>query len=247
MKSPVITKSFLAAAMLLLSSAQAFASPISLDFMRVTSNSAVDVASQLHVTVYDQADALATLGKTISANDVVFTFKNSVGIKSNITEIYFDDSNLLGSQISIYHLAGVAGFGPTPLNPGNLPGGNPVGFDATAGFGADVDAISNQVLHDAGVTRNGIDAFGDSLGIRIRLNTDVSFLNLAQGLQADALRIGLHVRSIGAQGDSDSFVSNGSTAGGGGLGSPVPLPAAAWMFLTGFVGFLGLQRRRTAA
>ncbi|QSB01518.1 VPLPA-CTERM sorting domain-containing protein [Methylomonas sp. EFPC1] len=237
MKSFVLSKSFLAAGALLLSSAQVFASPISLDFTRVTNNSSQNVASQFSVNVFNQADAFSILNQSIGATDVLFTFKNAVGIASNIAEIYFDDSNFLLSQYAPFlNLGGTTDFGTT-LNPSNLPSGNTIGFVATSGFGADVNP---------GNPNNGINASNDLLGIRIALQTGVSFLDLGRGLQDDLLRIGLHVRSIGADGESDSFVSNGETAGGGGLGSPVPLPAAAWMFLTGLVGFLGLQRRRTA-
>jgi hypothetical protein len=239
MKSFVLTKSFVAAGVLLLSSAQVFASPISLGFTRITSNSSQDVANQLRVEVFNQADALSLLSQSIGANDVLFTFKNNVGIASNIAEIYFDDANFLLSQYTPFlQLGGTTDFGTT-LNPSNLPAGNTLvtPFVASSGFGADVNP---------GNPNKGINASDDLLGIRISLQAGVSFLDLGYGLQDEALRIGLHVRSIGAQGTSDSFLSDGDTAGGGGLGSPVPLPAAAWMFLTGLVGFLGLQRRRTA-
>ncbi|MCQ8116282.1 VPLPA-CTERM sorting domain-containing protein [Methylomonas rosea] len=197
------------------------------------------MASQLHVEVFNQADALSLLSESIGVNDVLFTFKNTVGIASNIAEIYFDDANFLLSQYAPFlQLGGTTDFGTT-LNPSNLPGGNSMAipFVASSGFGADVNP---------GNPSKGINASNDLLGIRIALQNGVSFLDLGHGLQDNALRIGLHVRSIGAQDASDSFVSNGDTAGGGGLGSPVPLPAAAWMFLTGVVGFLGVQRRRTA-
>ncbi|OQW73272.1 MAG: hypothetical protein BVN35_12285 [Proteobacteria bacterium ST_bin11] len=237
MKSFVLSKSFVAAGVLLLSSTQVFASPISFGFTRVTSNSSQDVASQLSVEVFNQADAFSMLNQSIGANDVLFTFKNAIGIASNIAEIYFDDSNFLLSQYAPFlHLGGTTDFGTT-LNPNNLPGGNTIGFVATSGFGADVNP---------GNPNKGINASNDLLGIRIALQHGVSFLDLGHGLQDNALRIGLHVRSIGTDGESDSFVSNGETAGGGGLGSPVPLPAATWMFLTGLLGFLGLQRRRTS-
>ncbi|MGZ0077697.1 VPLPA-CTERM sorting domain-containing protein [Methylomonas sp. YC3] len=197
------------------------------------------MASQLSVEVFNQADAFSILNQSIGANDVIFTFKNAVGTASNIAEIYFDDSNFLLSQYAPFlQLGGTTDFGNT-LNPSDLPAGNTLAnpFVATSGFGADVNP---------GNPNKGINASNDLLGIRIALQTGVSFLDLGRGLQDDLLRIGLHVRSIGADGKSDSFVSSGDTAGGGGLGSPVPLPAAAWMFLSGLVGFLGLQRRRTS-
>jgi len=239
MKSFLLSKSFVAAGVLLISSTQVFASPISLGFTRVTSNSSQNVASQLSVEVFNQADAFSILNQSIGANDVIFTFKNAVGTASNIAEIYFDDSNFLLSQYAPFlQLGGTTDFGNT-LNPSDLPAGNTLAnpFVATSGFGADVNP---------GNPNKGINASNDLLGIRIALQTGVSFLDLGRGLQDDLLRIGLHVRSIGADGKSDSFVSSGDTAGGGGLGSPVPLPAAAWMFLSGLVGFLGLQRRRTS-
>jgi hypothetical protein len=55
------------------------------------------------------------------------------------------------------------------------------------------------------------------------------------GLDSGALRLGLHVQSIGTKGGSESFVNSPPNA--------VPLPAAGWLFGTALVGLMGLRRK----
>lgn len=232
------------AGVLLLSAASASAAPTSFNFTRITSNAAEDVGSQLKMDVYNNADASEFLNQTLT-NQVLFTFANSAQTAANIAEVYFDDSGFLASQTAILNsLGGFTSFSPVSWTKPNgtlknvvLPGGNNADpdFQPTPYFGADVDP-GNPSL--------GVNTGSDLFGILVSLNNGYGFDDISSALTSGALRIGLHVRSIGVAGASDSFINNPiptETISG------VPLPASAWMFLSGLVGFLGWQRRRTEA
>lgn len=232
------------AGVLLLSAASASAAPTSFNFTRITSNAAEDVGSQLQMDVYNNADASEFLNQTLT-NQVLFTFANSAQTAANIAEVYFDDSGFLASQTAILNsLGGFTSFSPVSWTKPNgtlknvvLPGGNNADpdFQPTPYFGADVDP-GNPSL--------GVNTGSDRFGILVSLNNGYGFDDISSALTSGALRIGLHVRSIGVAGASDSFINNPiptETISG------VPLPASAWMFLSGLVGFLGWQRRRTEA
>ncbi|MCQ8179501.1 VPLPA-CTERM sorting domain-containing protein [Methylomonas sp. SURF-1] len=232
------------AGVLMLSAASASAAPTSFNFTRITSNAAEDVGSQLQMDVYNNADASAFLNQTLT-NQVLFTFANSAQTAANIAEVYFDDNGFLASQTAILNsLEGFTSFSPVSWTKPNgtlknvvLPGGNNADpdFQPTPYFGANVDP-GNPSL--------GVNTGSDLLGILVSLNNGYGFDDISSALASGDLRIGLHVRSIGVAGASDSFINNRiptETISG------VPLPASAWMFLSGLVGFLGWQRRRTEA
>ncbi|BBL56395.1 VPLPA-CTERM sorting domain-containing protein [Methylomonas koyamae] len=231
------------AGILMFSAAAAWAAPTSFNFTRITSNAAEDVGSQLQMDVYNNTDASAFLNQSLT-NKILFTFANSAQTAANIAEIYFDDSGFLASQTAILNsLGGFTSFSPVSWTKPNgtlknvvLPGGNNADpdFEPTPYFGANVDP-GNPSL--------GVNTGSDVLGILVSLNNGYSFDDISSALTSGALRIGMHVRSIGAAGASDSFINNRiptETISG------VPLPASAWMFLSGLVGFLGWQRRKAA-
>lgn len=243
MRINILVKSFFAAAALLTSS-YSMASPISLSFERITGNNVENVASQLQAQVFNSTDAQSFLNQTIANNQILFTFANSAQTASNIAGVYFDDSGLFASQTSILNsLSGFTQFSAISWTKPNgdtknvvLPGGNanPYHFEPTPFFGAHTDP-GNPGL--------GVNAGTDLLGIVIQFKPSTHFNDVIAALMNDNLRIGLHVRSIGAKGESDSFVNNTLLPGSGGV-TAVPLPATVWMFLSGLIGFLGLQRRR---
>lgn len=176
--------------------------------------------AQLSVEV--QAAAMGT--------DFIFTNVDS-GTPENpsIHEIYFDssllmnvsdawvDSNvmLMGSLAADWNL----GILPPDLAPGNLPGGG--SFDAD--FGA-----------DSGSGGDGLRE-GDTLTVNIKALTFDRFMMALNGEDGDFFDIGLHVGSL-VGGESESFISSLTP-------SPIPVPAAVWLFGTALIGFIGFSRR----
>jgi hypothetical protein len=195
----------------------ASASPVSLSFFRVDPhNSSQNPASQFSCVM-----DVVTPGP---GGQVSFTFTNAVGIASSISEIYFQDGPLLG-EASLNQVG--TNFSAGPANPGNLPGGNNLTppFIATELFSADAQ----------GNPSNGIDTASDSLRMTFHLLNSKSFDDCVSALQTGDLRIGMHVRAIGTDGQSDSFVNNSITA--------VPLPMTSTMAMAG-LSMVMLRRRR---
>lgn len=199
------------------------ANAVSVGFSKFTTNGNVDVSSQFLMDVSE-----GTSSKTGDAG-VLFKFTNDVGIASSITQIYFDLGAAptfgLGSM-DIDNEVGVnfSMTDPNGNNWPNVPGGNTINFTADVGTGADADSP---------VSKNGINADGDSLTLFALLNPG-SFQNLLDALNAGTFRVAMHVQAIGATGGSDSYIST------------VPLPAAAWLFGSALLGFVSFSVRRKA-
>ena len=156
------------------------------------------------------------------AGQAQFIFRNVGASAASITDIYFDDGTLLGIA-SITNGAGVD-FSQG-ASPGNLPGGNSMSpaFEATAGFTAD----SNPPTQPSGVNP------GETVAIFFTLQSGGTVADVISELYSQELRIGIHVQGF-ANGGSESFLNGGS---------PVPVPAAAWLMLSG-LGALRMARRR---
>ncbi|MHC4702742.1 MAG: hypothetical protein ACYTFQ_19435, partial [Planctomycetota bacterium] len=113
----------------------------SYDFVRITNNASVDIASQLTV------DVIGTAGGT----DVLFKFYNDVGIASSLVGVYFDDRLSLlswaGTDPVTYSPTGVVSFHKPATSPAELPGASAVGFVTTTGMSAHSDnpAVANGV------------------------------------------------------------------------------------------------------
>jgi hypothetical protein len=192
--------------------APALAAPVPITFTRITSNSPTDVASQF-LAVADEG----------AGNTVTFTFTNTAVVPSNIAEIYFDDNNLLSFNSFVTQTGTNYALGGTPPN---LPGGNSI----TPAFSANT-ALT--VSANPGPPANGINAATDVLTVSYNLLNGATFTDLVDALNSGDLRLGLHVRSIGENEDSDSFVSE----------VVIPLPTTAGLAGLGLAG-LAVRRRR---
>ena len=227
-KRAVYFSSLLAAIFLILSTSTASAAMLTYQFSKLTNNNAEDLSSQLSISMWDASQANAQFGTSLSTNDILFTVHNEANISSNIAEVFFDDGGLLaGPSTVINNLGGYTNFSGGGAKPGNLPGRNLADnpFDATNELSADANP---------GPPRNGVNSADDILGIVLGLGSYLDFDAVAQAIQAEELRFGLHVRSIGARDGSDSYISV----------NPVPLPAAVWLFGSALLVLLGLRRRK---
>lgn len=191
-------------------------------FTGVTSNNATNIAigeSQLSLTVSDAGGGL-----------VNFVFSNSGPEASSITDIYFDDSvdpALFNTAIDNIDNSD-SGVSFTELaTPGNLPGGNMIGFSATRGLTADSDAP---------VSFNGVNP-GESVGVTLALVSGNNFNNVTSALSTGSLRVGIHVQAF-QNGGSESFVNGGESP------PAVPEPTSLAIFGIGLAGFATRIRKR---
>lgn len=155
-------------------------------------------------------------------NQVRFTFSNSGSVDVFISDIYFDNGEpgrTLAGIVALEEMMGVDFQVPIP-GMGGLPGGNTVGFTSTI----------NQNANNVPGAANGINP-GEMLGILFDLVTGQSFANVLAELANGDLRVGIHVQ--GFEPGSESFVN-----------TPVPIPAAFWLFGSGVLALAGLNRRK---
>lgn len=154
------------------------------DFVRITGNSAVDVADQLSLEVLDYGDNLAE-----------FRIMNTGPLDSVICGIYFDDGTLLGIATVLNTPPDVV-FKPGGT-PGHLPGGNLLdpAFETTAELLA--TAQSPRPWHGVGP--------GEYVSIVFSLQDGGSYADVLDEMQTGELRVGLHVQAL-PDGQSDSFV-----------------------------------------
>ncbi|MBN2211939.1 MAG: PEP-CTERM sorting domain-containing protein [Sedimentisphaerales bacterium] len=202
---------------------------ISVGFQNITNNNAVDAAigeSQLFVDINPFVDN----------NDLIlFQFGNTGPNASSITDIYFDDNDLLLSIVDILDDDPGVAFSENAAPP-DLPGGNSITpkFIVTAGLSADSDPPAQP---------NGVNP-GESLGLLFDFKPNKNFSNLIADLTSGDLRIGIHVQGF-ATGGSESFIN--TPPGGGGGGGPVPEPATMLGAFMAFGALTGYVRKRRGA
>lgn len=204
-----------------ISSAQA--ASLAYEFSRISSNSSEDLGRQLGMVVKELPGG------------VLFTFNNSLGVPSSITDIYFSDvQSALFSNIIYHSDSGVGVSFDSQAAPANLPGGNVIGF--LADFSGDSNAQSVEAgVSTKGIKHNGIDSADEWVSFLGLWANASSFDHLIAAFADGHFRVGLHVQSIGLAGKSDSYISQPSA---------VPLPAAAWLFASALFGFIVVASRR---
>lgn len=210
----------LSAAMLLSAVA---ANAATYNFVGVTNTNATNTTTgqnQLSVNVLD-----------LGSGNVSFTFNNAGPLAASIADVYWDDqAGTLGAMGAITGSSGVS-FSQGAAPP-NLPGGQGIGFSATA------SADSNPPAQPNGVNP------GEWLTIVWSLISGATYADVLAALnlggdQSGSLRIGLHVQGF-ANGGSESFVNGTPPA-------PVPVPAAGLLLLGALGGLAALRgKKRTA-
>lgn len=176
----------------------------------------------------DQLSVEVTLIDNLTDPDqVLLTLINTGTEQLTITEVYLDDGGLLfvtpidPDTDLTYSGAGV--LFEVPATPGDLPGGNNVGFVATVGLTA--DALNQP--------EDGVDP-DEWLGITLDLLAGVTLQDVIDALGSGDLVIGVHVTNF-LDGGSESLVTN-----------VVPIPAAVWLFGSALLGLVGVARRKKA-
>jgi hypothetical protein len=182
-------------------------------FVQVSSNGNVSIASQLTVEVLGTGDAkLNRFGVSLSSNQVLFVFRNNVGIASSIQDVFFQDGTLL-SMASIYGSSGVVFNQPAAIG---LPGGTSLNppFLTTKHFSADSDVP---------VRTNGVNAGSEWLGIVFNLLDNQTLSDVINAMNnwkysngqfskrdpnAYSLRIGIFAAGInGSNRQGESFIN----------------------------------------
>ncbi|MFN0131334.1 MAG: hypothetical protein ACKVW3_02185 [Phycisphaerales bacterium] len=197
------------------------AAPVEINFVRVNpANASQNPAAQFKAVLSE-----------VSSSVVRFRFTNTAAIYCSVSEVYYDNRNSapLSNLMTPLNQFG-ATFAGGGASPGNLPGGANLSpaFNATSAFSA--DAVGNPA--------NGLDTPADWLEMDFTLAAGKTFTSVVNAVNNGDLRLGLHVRAIGISGNSDAFVNGGTL-------QVIPLPAAAWMGLSGLgIAGLAFARRR---
>lgn len=180
-------------------------------FYKITNNSSMDLSSQFSFTL------------TFDGTNALFRLENNGALASSIAQVYFDDRSGL--------LTGIVAFDAGPgvsfeqgAKPGNLPGGNEVGFFAVWSAGS----TSKQ----GGVAANGINP-GEWLVISLSVKPGTDLAALTAALDSGAIRLGLHIQAL-SDGESDGYVSKGRE---------VPEPGSFLLLGLGLMGAAALRKR----
>lgn len=211
----LLAAAFALLAVLAAGSGQALAMTYS--FTQLNSGDPLAVSDQLSMQATDAGPGM-----------VSFTFYNSVGQSSSITDIYLTGTGgllVLPGEITAQSPGVSYSIGASPPN---LPVGTVYDFYATIG------ADSNPPVRP-----NGIDVVGEYVTWSFTMASGITYENVISAIDAGVLRFGLLVP--GYSGGSSSFIN--SCGLGGCQTAAVPLPASLWLMF-GALGGLGLLARR---
>lgn len=192
------------------------------NFGGITNNNPGDVAigqSQFSVEVKDAG-----------AGSVEFLFMNAGPDAASMVQLYWDDIddvlNLLTGWSTTTPTKGSPNYGVNfsggSANPGNLPGGNPVGFDADH---------SIQPKSQGGKSKNGV---GAGENVSVYFSTNGSYQDVIDAMDDGGLVVGLHAQAF-RSGGSESFTNNRVTG--------IPTPTAAFAGIA-MMGLAAVRRRR---
>ena len=209
-------------------STEARANYVEFNFAAVTNNSMPEpisaIESQLSLVVTNADYG----GYSIGSGQVGLILYNTGPLTSEVAEIYVDDGVFAGVAPTIVQTS--SGFANSPpLAPGNLPGAPP-GFVATALYSADNG--NGDGLDNGESVALVFDLASGKTWSDIMAAINEGFINNYESLDSlTDLAIGLHVRSIGSDGQSQSFVMT-------------PLPATILLGLLG-LGMGGWKLRKS--
>lgn len=187
----------------------------------ITANDPLDAAigeAQIFITVSNPNPG---------ANQVLFTFENIGSADSSITDVYFDDGDLLA--IAFIDNSDLGVLFTAEATPGELPGGNNV--DPPFDTGTSIPLAGHfSADSDPPVQPNGVNP-GESLGITFDLVVGGSYDNVISQLTTGQIRVGVRMQGYESEG-SEAFIIN-----------QIPAPAALVLGMVG-LGMVGWMRRR---
>jgi hypothetical protein len=160
------------------------------------------------------------------SGQAVFKFWNNVssGEDSSITDIYFDQNPDLFTNILVGTDSG-AGVEFQNATPGNLQGGNKIGFSAD--FQGEADNPG---------TKWGVSEASEWVSFYGTYATGATLDQLIASLENPGFIVGLKV--VGSDGGGAGSYVTGVRV------NAVPLPGAVWLFGSALVGFMALSNRR---
>lgn len=183
--------------------------------------------TQLQIEITDSSG-----GENGTASQALFKFLNIGPAAASITQIYFDhnDSNpLLAGISSITNGPGTRFEAPRKV--GNLPGGNPIGFD---------EDFSIEPSSQGGTQPNGVNP-GEHVSVLFNLAPNKTLADVFAAVYSSELKVGFHVQGY-ANGGSESFVNEVPSEE---EPTEVPEPGLA-LGLAAMVGALRFTRQRSA-
>lgn len=205
------------------------ADSITLEFDRVTTNSSIDLSSQLSVVVSD-----------LGGGDVLFAVYNGNGgtVASSICDIYWGLE--VNSGTANASVAGVLGPNVDFLAHGES--GSPTTSGVSFSNGAkpqDPPGLGKNWAgaaadSDSPVAANGI-GLNEAGGFVLSMLSGTDWDDIVQAFDAGLLRMAFHIQGIGGAGKSDTYQSV----------VPVPEPGSL-LLVGGALGLAALRRRRRA-
>ncbi|MEW6218072.1 MAG: PEP-CTERM sorting domain-containing protein [Thermodesulfobacteriota bacterium] len=178
----------------------------------------------LNLTANDPGNAAAgeaQLGLEVTdlgGQQVLWRVSNTGTVTSVVEQVFWDLPASLSYELEFGGGGGGAVSFSEDNHPGNLPGGNSIGFETSVSFSADSPAPTKGV------------GLGEYADFRMTMDGPATYADIIASLATGETRLGLHVISF-PNGGSEGFVN------------AVPVPGSLLLLGSGLVGLLGLRRR----